>query len=177
MESLFAIENLISLALLILLQAVLGLDNLLYISIESKRAPLKDQDRVRKLGIGLAIVLRIVLLFVLLRLIELFQAPWIVINDTGIIDGSFNLHSIIILFGGVFIMYTAMKEIWHMMVIEEGQTQDKKPRSITTIIISIVLMNLVFSFDSILGAIALTDVFWVMATAIVIGGLMMIYAD
>ncbi len=175
MESLFAVENLISLALLILLQAVLGLDNLLYISIESKRAPLKDQDRVRKLGIGLAIILRIVLLFVLLRLIEVFREPWIVIKDTGIFDGSFNLHSIIILFGGVFIMYTAMKEIWHMMVIEEGQMQDQKPRSVTTIIISIVLMNLVFSFDSILGAIALTDVFWVMATAIVIGGLMMIW--
>jgi predicted tellurium resistance membrane protein TerC len=157
------------------LQAVLGLDNLLYISIESKRAPLKDQDRVRKLGIGLAIVLRIVLLFVLLRLIEVFREPWIVIKDTGIFDGSFNLHSIIILFGGVFIMYTAMKEIWHMMVIEEGQMQDKKPRSVTTIIISIVLMNLVFSFDSILGAIALTDVFWIMATAIIIGGLMMIW--
>jgi predicted tellurium resistance membrane protein TerC len=175
MESLFAIENLISLALLILLQAVLGLDNLLYISIESKRAPLEDQDRVRKLGIGLAIVLRIVLLFVLLRLIELFQEPWIVIKDTGIFDGSFNLHSMIILFGGVFIMYTAMKEIWHMMVIGDGQMQDNRPRSVTTIIISIVLMNLVFSFDSILGAIALTDVFWVMATAIVIGGLMMIW--
>lgn len=175
MESLFAIENLISLALLILLQAVLGLDNLLYISIESKRAPLEDQDRVRKLGIGLAIVLRIVLLFVLLRLIELFQEPWIVIKDTGIFDGSFNLHSMIILFGGVFIMYTATKEIWHMMVIEDGQMQDNKPRSVTTIIISIVLMNLVFSFDSILGAIALTDVFWVMATAIVIGGLIMIW--
>jgi len=175
MESIFAIENIISLALLILLQAVLGLDNLLYISIESKRAPLKDQDRVRKLGIGLAIILRIVLLFVLLRLIEVFQEPWIEFKDTGIFDGSFNLHSIIILFGGVFIMYTAMNEIWHMMVIEEEQMKDKKPRSITTIIISIVLMNLVFSFDSILGAIALTDVFWIMATAIVIGGLMMIW--
>ena len=175
MESIFAIENIVSLALLILLQAVLGLDNLLYISIESKRAPLKDQDRVRKLGIGLAIVLRIVLLFVLLRLIELFQEPWIVIKDTGIFDGSFNLHSMIILFGGIFIMYTAMKEIWHMMVIHEGYTAEKKPKSVTTIIISIVLMNLVFSFDSILGAIALTDVFWIMATAIVIGGLMMIW--
>jgi len=175
MESIFAIENLISLALLILLQAVLGLDNLLYISIESKRAPLKDQDRVRKLGIGLAIVLRIVLLFVLLRLIDLFQEPWIVIKDTVIFDGSFNLHSIIILFGGIFIMYTAMKEIWHRKVIEEGQMNDKKPRSVTNIIISIVLMNLVFSFDAILGAIALTDVFWIMATAIIIGGVLMIW--
>lgn len=175
MDSIFAVENFISLALLILLQAVLGIDNLLYISIESKRAPVKEQKRVRNLGIGLAIVLRIVLLFVLLRLIAVFQEPWIVIPENSFFDGSFNLHSIIILFGGVFIMYTAMKEIWHMMVIHEGGGKDKKPKSVTSIIISIVLMNVVFSFDSILGAIALTDVFWVMATAIVIGGLIMIW--
>lgn len=175
MESIFAVENFISLALLILLQAVLGLDNLLYISIESKRAPEDQQKRVRTLGIGMAIVLRIVLLFVLLKLIDLFQEPWFEIHDTGIFDGSFNLHSLIILFGGVFIMYTAMKEIWHMMVIHEGTQEDTKPKSVTSVIISIVLMNLVFSFDSILGAIALTDVFWVMATAIVIGGLIMIW--
>jgi len=175
MESVFAIENFVSLALLIMLQAVLGLDNLLYISIESKRAPVEQQRRVRNLGIGLAIVLRIVLLFVLLRLIELFQDPWFTIKDTGIFDGSFNLHSLIIIFGGIFIMYTAMKEIWHMMVIHEGGEMDKKQKSVTSIIISIVLMNVVFSFDSILGAIALTNVFWVMATAIIIGGLIMIW--
>ena len=175
MESIFAIENFVSLALLILLQAVLGLDNLLYISIESKRAPEDQQKRVRTLGIGMAIVLRIVLLFVLLKLIDLFQDPWIVIQDTGIFDGSFNLHSLIILFGGIFIMYTAMKEIWHMMVIHEDEGKESKPKSVTSVIISIVIMNVVFSFDSILGAIALTDVFWVMATAIVIGGLIMIW--
>lgn len=175
MESVFAIENFVSLALLILLQAVLGIDNLLYISIESKRAPIDQQKRVRTIGIGLAIVLRIVLLFVLLRLIALFQDPWFEIKDSGIFDGSFNLHSIIILFGGIFIMYTAMKEIWHMMVIHEGEGKEEKPKSVTSVIISIVIMNLVFSFDSILGAIALTDVFWVMATAIVIGGLIMIW--
>jgi predicted tellurium resistance membrane protein TerC len=175
MDSVFALENFVSLALLILLQAVLGLDNLLYISIESKRAPLEDQKRVRTLGIGLAIVLRIVLLFVLLKLIALFQEPWIVIPHNGYFDGSFNLHSLIILFGGIFIMYTAMKEIWHMMSLHSDDATTKKPKSVTNVIISIVLMNLVFSFDSILGAIALTDVFWVMATAIVIGGVIMIW--
>ena len=72
-------------------------------------------------------------------------------------------------------MYTAMKEIWHMMVIHEGTGKDSKPKSVTSVIISIVIMNVVFSFDSILGAIALTDVFWVMATAIIIGGLIMIW--
>ena len=114
-------------------------------------------------------------LFVLLRLIELFQDPWIVLKDNGIFEGTFNLHSIIILFGGVFIMYTAVKEIWHMMQIEEPNDEKKKPKSVTNIIISIVIMNLVFSFDSILGAIALTDVFLTMAIAIVVGGLIMIW--
>ncbi|MEZ4875210.1 MAG: TerC family protein [Flavobacteriaceae bacterium] len=175
MESLFTAENFVSLALLILLQAVLGLDNLLYISIESKRAPESEQKKVRTWGIGLAIILRIALLFILVKLIELFQEPWIVIEENTYFDGSFNLHSIIILFGGVFIMYTAMKEIWHMMNLKEIDFKEEKPKSITGIIISIVLMNLVFSFDSILGAIALTKVFWVMATAIIIGGLLMIW--
>lgn len=175
MEAFFTAENLITLLLLILLQGVLGIDNLLYISIESKRAPLDQQARVRKIGIGAAIVLRIVLLFVLLELIALFQDPWIILKDNGIFEGTFNLHSIIILFGGIFIMYTAVKEIWHMMVIHEGPDKDAKPKSVTNIIISIIIMNLVFSFDSILGAIALTDVFVTMAIAIVAGGLMMIW--
>ena len=176
MEAFFTAENLITLFLLILLQGVLGIDNLLYISIESKRAPKEDQARVRKIGIGAAIVLRIVLLFVLLELIALFQDPWIVLKDNGIFEGNFNLHSIIILFGGVFIMYTAVKEIWHMMVIhEDGHDENAKPKSVTNIIISIIIMNLVFSFDSILGAIALTDVFITMAIAIVAGGVMMIW--
>ncbi|HPF10157.1 MAG TPA: tellurium resistance protein TerC [Flavobacteriaceae bacterium] len=175
MADLFTLENLVSLLLLILLQAVLGLDNLLYISIESKRAPEAEQKKVRTWGIGLAIILRIALLFVLVQLINLFKEPWWVIESNSVFDGSFNLHSIIILIGGIFIMYTAMKEIWHMMNLNADEKTEHKKSSVTTIIISIVLMNLVFSFDSILGAIALTDNFIVMATAIVIGGLLMIW--
>jgi len=175
MESLFTLENFISLLLLILLQAVLGLDNLLYISIESKRAPEEKQARVRAIGIGMAIILRIVLLFVILQLINLFKEPWFSIRANSVFDGAFNLHSFIILFGGVFIMYTAMKEIWHMMNLNPLENKESKPKSLMAITISIVLMNLVFSFDSILGAIALTDNFIIMATAIVIGGLIMIW--
>ncbi|QNJ98773.1 TerC family protein [Constantimarinum furrinae] len=175
MEALFSVENFITLALLTLLQAVLGLDNLLYISIESKRAPLDKQKWVRQIGIGGAIVLRIVLLFVLLRVIELFQDPVFGFHDNGFFEGSFNVHSLIVLFGGGFIMWTATKEILHMMSLRAEEQMEKKPKSVGMIITSIVIMNLVFSFDSILGAIALTDVFWVMATAIVIGGVMMIW--
>ncbi|RMA64275.1 TerC family protein [Ulvibacter antarcticus] len=172
---LFTIENFITLGLLTLLQGVLGLDNLLYISLESKRAPADKQKMVRQIGIGGAIVLRIVLLFVLLRLIDLFQDPLFGLHDNGIFEGSFNLHSIIVLFGGMFIMWTAVKEIMHMMKLEAHDMENAKPKSVNMVITSIVIMNLVFSFDSILGAMALTDVFWVMATAIVIGGLLMIW--
>ena len=97
------------------------------------------------------------------------------INLEGIVAGVFNLHSLIVLVGGVFIMWTAVREIMHMMALEAHNQIDAKPKSVSMIITSIIVMNLIFSFDSILGAIALTDVFWVMATAIVIGGVVMIW--
>ncbi len=169
------IENIFTLLMLILLQAVLGFDNLLYISIESKRAPEDQQQRVRTLGIGIAIVLRIILLFVLINLIKLFQDPVLTLDWTGVVEGTFNIHSFIVLIGGGFILYTAIKEIWHMVYLEEHDGEEKEKASTTKIIVMIVLMNLIFSFDSILSAMALSDVFWVMATAIVISGIMMLW--
>lgn len=171
------IGNLITLGMLILLQAVLGFDNLLYISLESKKAPPEKQGFVRKVGIGLAIVLRIILLFVLISVIEYFQEPIFGIHYEGIVRGKFNVHSLLVLLGGAFIIYTATKEIWHMISLEEHEEDEskKEKKSLNQIIIMIVIMNLVFSFDSILSAMALTDVFWVMAAAIVIGGLLMIW--
>lgn len=172
---LFTIENLLTLGMLIVLQAVLGFDNLLYISLESKRAPLEKQKQVRRLGIGLAVVLRIVLLFVLIELIKYVQGEMFTIPWTGVIEATFTFESIIILFGGVFIMYTAVKEIWHMMALEIGEAHERKPQSAAKVITLIVLMNLVFSFDSILSAMALTDNFWIMAIAIIISGVLMIW--
>ncbi len=170
------LENIFTLIMLILLQAVLGFDNLLYISLESKNAPADKRSYVRKVGIGLAVVLRIVLLFVLLQLIQYFQDPIFGINIGHYIHSTFNVHSLIVLAGGVFIIYTAMKEIWHMLSLEEAdKVEGGKSKSVAQVITMIVIMNLVFSFDSILSAMALTDVFWVMATAIIIGGLLMIW--
>ena len=171
----FTIDNIITLGLLILLQAVLGFDNLLYISLESQRAPKEKQDFVRKVGIGIAMILRIGLLFLLVSLIKYFQDPLFGINIEGVINSKFSGHSVIVLIGGVFIMYTSVKEIWHMMLIEHDIEHEEKKRSVTSIITWIVVMNLVFSFDSILSAMALTDEFWVMAAAIVVGGLLMIW--
>ena len=176
-----------TLLMLVLLQAVLGFDNLLYISLESKKAPLADQKRVRKTGILIAIVLRIILLFVLVSIIDFFQEPFSFLSGgiENIIHFAFNGHSIIVLLGGGFIIYTAIKEIWHMISTKgldvDGMATEKKSKSANAVITSIVIMNLVFSFDSILAAIGLTSeiesattAFIVMAIAIVISGLLML---
>ena len=175
MESLFSLNNLFTLGMLTLLQAVLGFDNLLYISLESKRAPISQQAMVRRWGIGIAIVLRIILLFVLINIIQYFQNPILEINIHGIISSNLNLHSIIVLIGGVFILFTATQEILHMMNLGDLEHDSREPQSVKIIITWIVVMNLIFSFDSILSAMALSDVFWVMALAILISGVLMIW--
>jgi predicted tellurium resistance membrane protein TerC len=185
------LEIIFTLVMLIVLQAVLGFDNLLYISLESKKAPVVDQKKVRKNGILIAIGLRIVLLFVLVSIIDFFQEPFSFLtgNIKDIVKFSFNGHSIIVLIGGGFIIYTAIKEIWHMISsndLEQDLTADsKRAKSSNAVVTSIVLMNLVFSFDSILAAIGLTSgienttlAFIVMAIAIIISGvLMLLLAD
>nr|AOE07085.1 integral membrane protein TerC [uncultured bacterium] len=169
-------ENFLTLIMLVMLQAVLGFDNLLYISLESKKAPLERQSFVRKTGISLAIIFRIVLLFVLVKLIGYFQEPILHIPFEGQLEGQFNIHSMIVLGGGVFILFTAMKEIWHMLSFKNFSLSDSTSESSVKKVVSmIVVMNVVFSFDSILSAMALTDVFWVMALAIIIGGVLMIW--
>ena len=170
-------EIVFTLIMLILLQAVLGFDNLLYISLESKRAPSAEQAKVRKLGIGIAIVLRIVLLFTLLQVLSFFENPFPRLHWEGIIDARLNLHGIIVMIGGVFIIYTALREIYHMLSLEKlgHGADDSEAASANAVISRIVVMNLIFSFDSILSAMALTNNFWVMTIAIVVSGALMIW--
>ena len=170
------LENILTLLMLVLLQAVLGFDNLLYISLESKKADVTRQSFVRKTGIGLAIIFRIILLFALVKLIGYFQEPILHIPFEDVVEGHFNIHSLIVLTGGVFILFTAMKEIWHMVSFKNFTVNDSvSNHSVSKVIGMIVVMNVVFSFDSILSAMALTDIFWIMAVAIVISGLLMIW--
>ncbi len=176
MESLLSLQNWFTLLMLILLQAVLGFDNLLYISLESKKVAPEHQAHVRRMGLGVAIVLRIVLLFVILQAIELFSEAFFTFKLAGIIEFELNLHALIVLLGGGFILYTAIQEIFHKISISEHDGGDAKSRrSVGQAIFWIVAMNLVFSFDTILSALALTNIFWIMASAIVITGVAMIY--
>lgn len=167
-------SDLVTLAFLILLQAILGFDNLLYVSLESKRVPPDRQRFVRRLGIGLAIVLRVALLFLVLHVVETFREPLFGLHWAEVVEGEFNVHALIVLLGGAFVLYTATKEILHMLRLHLGDGGQSR-RSVGAAVFWIVVMNLVFSFDSILSAMALTKVFWVMATAVVISGVMMMW--
>jgi predicted tellurium resistance membrane protein TerC len=174
MDTLFSVDAIFTLLMLVLLQAVLGFDNLLYISIESKRVRPDRQQYVRRVGIGLAIFLRIFLLFAVTSAIQYFHEPFFGFSLKGILEGSFNVHAFIVIVGGVFIIYTAVKEITHMLAVDDiGHGEGSSSRSVASALFWIVAMNLVFSFDSLLSAMALTDDFWIMAIAIVLSGIMM----
>lgn len=175
-----SLDNLFTLAMLILLQAVLGFDNLLYISIESQRAPVAQQKAVRFWGIIIAVALRVVLLFVMIHLLGALTEPFFTFGWDGVITGGVNFATLVFVFGGAFIMYTAVKEIGHMLSVDhlDSDVEAKDGKSALQVVLLIVVMNLIFSFDSVLSAIAITDVFPVLAAAIVISGLaMLLLAD
>ncbi len=180
MAELLTLENLGNLLMLCFLQAVLGFDNLLYISIQSQRAPLAQQKAVRFWGIIIAVALRIVLLFAMIYLIDLLAEPFFVMNWPGYLEGGVNFATIVFVFGGIFIMYTAVKEIAHMLSVDHLHTDmgDGRGMSAAKAVGLIVMMNLIFSFDSVLSALAITHVFALLATAIVLSGLaMLLLAD
>ncbi|MCX7564778.1 tellurium resistance protein TerC [Sulfitobacter sp. F26169L] len=176
MLDLLTFENMVNLVMLCFLQAVLGFDNLLYISIESQRAPVAQQAAVRKWGIIIAVALRIILLFVMIRLIDALAEPFFILEWEGVLTGGVNFATLVFIIGGAFIMYTAVKEISHMLTIEHLGTDlnSKSGKSATKVVGLIVLMNLIFSFDSVLSALAITDVFIILATAIILSGIAML---
>ncbi len=175
-ETLFTVENLTTFLVLTALETVLGFDNLLYISIEAKRVGPQREAWVRRWGIILAIGLRIILLFVVLQLISAFKNPFFELSIPPFVDGKFSGHALIVLAGGVFLMYTAIKEIFHMINLEEHDHEAAKraAKSVGMALFWIVVMNVVFSFDTVLSAVALTDHFIVMTAAIIVSGVLMV---
>ncbi len=187
MEGFFTLESMFTLLMLILLQAVLGFDNLLYIAIESNKVgDPKDAKKVRTWGIAIAVLLRIILLVLIVKLFGVLAEPLFHLGWKGFIEGHFTMQALVTLFGGAFIIYTAMKEITHMLAVEHIEhSEGSGKHSVGRAIAFIVLMNLVFSFDSILSAMAIASVPGVdgaaptyqvplMAIAIILSGVAMI---
>ncbi len=189
MAELLTLESMLTLLMLILLQAVLGFDNLLYIAIESNKVGEKDAAKVRRWGIGIAVGLRIVLLVIIVKMFDIMSGELFSLSLSKFIEGHFTLQALVTMFGGAFIIYTAIKEISHMLTVEHIEHSEGTAKvSVGKAIAFIVLMNLVFSFDSILSAMAIasekaadgTTSYQVplMAIAIIVSGIaMMLMAD
>lgn len=156
------------------LEIVLGIDNIIFISIISNKLALQDQPTARRLGLILAMLMRIVLLFGISWLISL-QKPFFSFDVFGMHAGVTG-QALILFLGGLFLLYKATTEIHHKL---EGNPDDdnitinKGPSKLNAVILQIAVVNIVFSFDSILTAVGLTDNIILMIVAVVLSILIM----
>jgi predicted tellurium resistance membrane protein TerC len=177
----------VALLTLIVLEVVLGIDNLVFVAILSNKLPADQQQRARRIGIGLALVLRLVLLAAIAWIISL-NAPLFDLGLVGpagehgspVFETAFSGRDLILIAGGLFLVWKATKEIHHAVDPDEsGEMLDRKGHVVITFgaaIAQIAALNLVFSIDSILTAIGMTDDIPVMAVAIIVTVLVMFLA-
>lgn len=164
-------ESIISLLTLIALEVVLGIDNIVFISILSSRLPEKDQQKARRLGIILAMVMRIGLLAVISVIMKLEKDLFTIVNR------GFSGKDLILIAGGLFLLYKSVKEIHHKM---EGEKDNdgtaKKDVSFASVIGQILILDMVFSIDSIITAVGLVNELWIMYVAVVVTVVIMLVA-
>ena len=147
-----------SLITLTFLEIVLGIDNIIFISIASSKLSEQDRPKATNIGLLLAMVLRIVLLFGISILVAM-EEPWLSI-DTSWIQGGFSGQSLILIAGGLFLLYKSTTEIRHKLEEDDRLKVDGKSKggsSLSNAIIEITVINIVFSFDSILTAVGMTN--------------------
>jgi predicted tellurium resistance membrane protein TerC len=179
MEHLLTADGLISLLTLTFLEIVLGIDNIIFISIAANKLSKKDQPKARNIGLLLAMVFRIALLFGISWLISL-QKPFLNI-DTHWLHAGISGQSLILFIGGLFLIYKATTEIHHKLEGDEHADQVNAPKGtasekLTGVVMQIALINIVFSIDSILTAIGLTHNIVIMIIAVVLSvGIMMLF--
>ncbi len=147
-----------SLLTLTFLEIVLGVDNIIFISIAAGKLPKEQQKKATNIGLILAMVLRIVLLFGISVLIAMSEA-WFHIGEKGSwIYGGFSGQSLILIAGGIFLLYKSVSEIHHKLEgHEEGSGAGGKKSTFSNAIMQITIINIVFSFDSILTAVGMTN--------------------
>jgi predicted tellurium resistance membrane protein TerC len=172
MEALSDPQIWIALATLTALEVVLGIDNVVFISILAGKLPPEQQPRARRVGLLLAMVTRIALLFSLAWVIRL-TAPWFTI-----IGQEISGRDLILLLGGLFLIAKSTHEIHHKLEGEEGSSSTKVYPSFRSVVFQIMLLDIVFSLDSVITAVGMVDTLWVMVTAVVIAvGVMVVFAE
>ncbi|MEN9929051.1 MAG: hypothetical protein RLZZ231_972 [Bacteroidota bacterium] len=143
----------IALLTLTFLEIILGIDNIVFLSIVSGKLEQKDQPKARRIGLALAMVFRIILLFGITWVLSLQEV--ILSLDWGFFEAHVTGQSLIIFGGGLFLLYKSVSEIHHKMEGEEEGGTGKSASSLSAAVFQIALLNIVFSFDSILTAIGM----------------------
>ena len=163
-------QIIIGLLTLVVLEVVLGIDNIVFISIMAGKLPTEQQDRARKVGLGVALVTRILLLLSISWVIGLTEPLFSVIG----IDVSG--RDLILLIGGLFLIYKSTHEIHERLEGDEGKHEQRKvAATFAAVIMQIAVLDIVFSLDSVITAVGMANEIWVMILAVVIAvGIMML---
>lgn len=156
---------------LAVLELVLGIDNVIFISILSGKLPEKDQKRARLIGLSLALIMRVILLFSLTWVMGLVEPLFTVLGQT--VSG----RDLILLVGGLFLIFKSTHEIHGSLEGSEGESSRKTYAGFTGVIIQIMLLDIVFSLDSVITAIGMVSNVWIMIAAVVVSIIaMMLFA-
>ncbi|MBN8623140.1 MAG: TerC family protein [Flavobacteriales bacterium] len=165
------LEIIISLLTLIALEVVLGIDNIIFISILANKLPKEQQRKARNVGILLAAVMRLGLLLLIVQIMKL-DKNFFTIFGMGITG-----KELILILGGLFLIYKSTSEIYHKMEGEDGNvTKSLTNVTFSAIIAQILIMDFVFSIDSIITAVGMVKELWVMYTAVIVSVIVMLIA-
>ena len=168
-------ESWIALVTLVALELVLGVDNIIFISILSGKLPREDQGRARTTGIMLAVITRVLLLLSLSWIISLeepfFHIPWFGDHAEIGISGK----DLILIIGGMFLLWKSTHEIHDKLEGKEGAASAKVAATFLSVIIQIMLLDIVFSLDSVITAVGMVDHITIMIIAVIIAAFIMIY--
>ncbi|WP_152286385.1 TerC family protein [Flavicella marina] len=181
MEIFTQVDTWVALLTLTFLEIVLGIDNIIFISIATGKLPKHQQKKATNIGLLLAMVFRVILLLGVSYLIAMKDPIFSI--DTSWLDTQVSGQSIILFLGGLFLLYKSTSEIRHKVEgAEENHNTEHKPTStMSKTIIQIVLIDIVFSFDSVLTAVGMTNgtngALYIMITAVVVSmAIMMLFA-
>ena len=164
-------DGLAALVTLTVLEVVLGIDNVIFISILAGKLPAADQERARRVGLMGAMVMRILLLMSIAWIVRLTQPLFSVFNH------AFSGRDLILSIGGLFLIYKATHEIHDRLEGEEGHVSARVAPTFAAVIGQIMLLDIVFSLDSVITAVGMADDLSIMITAVVVAvGIMMFSA-
>jgi predicted tellurium resistance membrane protein TerC len=170
-DQLFSSSNIIAFLTLSALEIVLGIDNVIFVAILAGKLPEHQQENARRLGIGLSVLTRILLLFAIAWVVSLTE-PWF-----SFLGHEISGKSLILLSGGLFLIGKSTFEIHHSLEGEADRHSVKQAAvSFTSIIVQIIIIDLVFSLDSVITAVGISGVMPVMVTAILIAAAIMLFA-